>query len=428
MIDINLLRNNIDEVESRLNSRGFKIDKKNFIGLENERRNLQVKVQELQESRNDLSKKIGVEKSKGNDVTEHMKSVGQTNDLLKVQNGALEEVQNKIQEFLLDIPNLAHESVPIGQSENDNEVIKEVGEKKEFSFKVKDHVDIGESLGLDFDLGVKLSGARFTSIRSGLASLHRALGQFMLDIQTQDHGYEECYTPYLVNFDSLKGTGQLPKFEEDLFITKKGGSDEKLYLIPTGEVPLTNFVRDSIVDLNELPIKLTALTPCFRSEAGSYGKDTRGMIRQHQFDKVELVQICHPSQSYDVLDEMLSHAELILKKLALPYRVMSLCSGDMGFGAAKTFDIEVWMPSQDCYREISSISNCEDFQARRLKARFKDSDKKNKLLHTLNGSGIAVGRAMVAIIENYQLENGDVEVPKALVSYMNGVEIIQAKN
>ena len=428
MIDINLLRNNIDEVESRLNSRGFKIDKKSFIELENERRNLQVKVQELQESRNDLSKKIGVEKSKGNDVSEHMKSVGQTNDLLKVQNGALEEVQNKIQEFLLDIPNLAHESVPIGQSENDNEVIKEVGEKKEFSFKVKDHVDIGESLGLDFDLGVKLSGARFTSIRSGLASLHRALGQFMLDIQTQDHGYEECYTPYLVNFDSLKGTGQLPKFEEDLFITKKGGSDEKLYLIPTGEVPLTNFVRDSIVDLNELPIKLTALTPCFRSEAGSYGKDTRGMIRQHQFDKVELVQICHPSQSYDVLDEMLSHAELILKKLALPYRVMSLCSGDMGFGAAKTFDIEVWMPSQDCYREISSISNCEDFQARRLKARFKDSDKKNKLLHTLNGSGIAVGRAMVAIIENYQLENGDVEVPKALVSYMNGVKIIQAKN
>jgi seryl-tRNA synthetase len=389
---------------------------------------LQVKVQELQESRNDLSRKIGVEKSKGNDVSEHMKSVGQTNDLLKVQNGALEEVQNKIQEFLLDIPNLAHESVPIGQSENDNEVIKEVGEKKEFSFKVKDHVDIGESLGLDFDLGVKLSGARFTSIRSGLASLHRALGQFMLDIQTQEHGYEECYTPYLVNYDSLKGTGQLPKFEEDLFITKKGGSDEKLYLIPTGEVPLTNFVRDSIVDLNELPIKLTALTPCFRSEAGSYGKDTRGMIRQHQFDKVELVQICHPSQSYDVLDEMLSHAELILKKLALPYRVMSLCSGDMGFGAAKTFDIEVWMPSQDCYREISSISNCEDFQARRLKARFKDSDKKNKLLHTLNGSGIAVGRAMVAIIENYQLENGDVEVPKALVSYMNGVKIIQAKN
>jgi len=428
MIDINLLRNNIDEVESRLNSRGFKIDKKNFIDLENKRKNLQIKVQELQESRNNLSKKIGVEKSKGNNVSDYMRSVGQTNDLLKEQNSALEEVQNKIQEFLLDIPNLAHESVPIGQSENDNEVIKEEGEKKEFSFKVKDHVDLGESLGLDFDLGVKLSGARFTTIRSGLASLHRALGQFMLDIQTQEHGYEECYTPYLVNYDSLKGTGQLPKFEEDLFITKKGGSEDKLYLIPTGEVPLTNFVRDSIVDLTELPIKLTALTPCFRSEAGSYGKDTRGMIRQHQFDKVELVQICHPNESYEVLDEMLSHAELILKKLALPYRVMSLCTGDMGFGAAKTFDIEVWMPSQACYREISSISNCEDFQARRLKARFKDSDKKNKLLHTLNGSGIAVGRAMVAIIENYQLENGDIEVPKALVSYMNGVEIIQAKN
>ena len=428
MIDINLLRNNIDEVESRLNSRGFKIDKKNFIDLENKRKNLQIKVQELQESRNNLSKKIGVEKSKGNNVSDYMRSVAQTNDLLKEQNSALEEVQNKIQEFLLNIPNLAHESVPIGQSENDNEVIREEGEKKEFSFKVKDHVDLGESLGLDFDLGAKLSGARFTTIRSGLASLHRALGQFMLDIQTQEHGYEECYTPYLVNYDSLKGTGQLPKFEEDLFITKKGGSEDKLYLIPTGEVPLTNFVRDSIVDLTELPIKLTALTPCFRSEAGSYGKDTRGMIRQHQFDKVELVQICHPNESYEVLDEMLSHAELILKKLALPYRVMSLCSGDMGFGAAKTFDIEVWMPSQACYREISSISNCEDFQARRLKARFKDSDKKNKLLHTLNGSGIAVGRAMVAIIENYQLENCDIEVPKALVSYMNGVEIIQTKN
>jgi seryl-tRNA synthetase len=428
MIDINLLRNNIDEVESRLNSRGFKIDKKNFIDLENKRKNLQIKVQELQESRNNLSKKIGVEKSKGNNVSDYMRSVGQTNDLLKEQNSALEEVQNKIQEFLLNIPNLAHESVPIGQSENDNEVIREEGEKKEFSFKVKDHVDLGESLGLDFDLGAKLSGARFTTIRSGLASLHRALGQFMLDIQTQEHGYEECYTPYLVNYDSLKGTGQLPKFEEDLFITKKGGSEDKLYLIPTGEVPLTNFVRDSIVDLTELPIKLTALTPCFRSEAGSYGKDTRGMIRQHQFDKVELVQICHPNESYEVLDEMLSHAELILKKLDLPYRVMSLCSGDMGFGATKTFDIEVWMPSQGCYREVSSISNCEDFQARRLKARFKDSDKKNKLLHTLNGSGIAVGRAMVAIIENYQLKNGDIKVPEALVSYMNGVDVIQGKN
>ena len=427
MIDINLLRNNIDEVENKLNSRGFKLDRKGFVSFESDRKNLQIKVQELQESRNELSKRIGIEKSKGNEASELMKSVGDINVLLKEENEALEIIQSNIQDFLLNIPNLAHESVPVGLNEDENQLIKEVGEKKEYSFKAKDHVDLGEKLGLDFDLGVKLSGARFTTIRSNLASLHRALGQFMLDIQTLENGYEECYTPYLVNYESLQGTGQLPKFEEDLFVTKKGGSEDRLYLIPTGEVPLTNFVRDSIVDLIELPIKLTALTPCFRSEAGSYGKDTRGMIRQHQFDKVELVQICHPNQSYKVLDEMLSHAELILKKLALPYRVMNLCTGDIGFGAAKTYDIEVWMPSQECYREISSISNCEDFQARRLKARFKYSDKKNKLLHTLNGSGIAVGRAMVAIIENYQLENGDIKVPEVLISYMNGVEVIEAR-
>ena len=428
MIDINLLRNNIDEVASKLDHRGFTLDKKIFIELETDRKNLQVKVQELQESRNDLSKKIGIEKSQGNDVSEYMKSVGDINELLKKQNDALEILQSNIQEFMLNIPNVPHNSVPIGLTEEENEVIKEVGEKKEFSFDIKDHVDLGQKIGLDFDLGAKLSGARFTTIRSDLANLHRALGQFMLDIQTRENGYEECYTPYLVNYESLRGTGQLPKFEEDLFSTKKGGSDESLYLIPTGEVPLTNFVRDSILDLKELPMKLTALTPCFRSEAGSYGKDTRGMIRQHQFDKVELVQICHPNKSYDVLDEMLSHAEIILKKLALPYRVMSLCTGDMGFGAAKTFDIEVWMPSQNCYREISSVSNCEDFQARRLKARFKDNDKKNKLIHTLNGSGIAVGRAMVAIIENYQQANGDIQIPDALISYMNGVSVIKASN
>ena len=428
MIDINLLRNNIDEVASKLDHRGFTLDKKFFIELETDRKNLQVKVQELQESRNDLSKKIGIEKSQGNDVSEHMKSVSDINELLKKQNDALEILQSNIQEFMLNIPNVPHNSVPIGLTEEENEVIKEVGEKKQFSFDIKDHVDLGQKIGLDFDLGAKLSGARFTTIRSDLANLHRALGQFMLDIQTRENGYEECYTPYLVNYESLRGTGQLPKFEEDLFSTKKGGSDESLYLIPTGEVPLTNFVRDSILDLKELPMKLTALTPCFRSEAGSYGKDTRGMIRQHQFDKVELVQICHPNKSYDVLDEMLSHAEIILKKLALPYRVMSLCTGDMGFGAAKTFDIEVWMPSQNCYREISSISNCEDFQARRLKARFKDHDKKNKLIHTLNGSGIAVGRAMVAIIENYQQANGDIQIPDALISYMNGVSVIKASD
>ena len=428
MIDINLLRNNIDEVASKLDHRGFTLDKKIFIELETDRKNLQVKVQELQESRNDLSKKIGIEKSQGNDVSEYMKSVGDINELLKEQNDALEILQSNIQEFMLNIPNVPHNSVPIGLTEEENEVIKEVGEKKQFSFDIKDHVDLGQKIGLDFDLGAKLSGARFTTIRSDLANLHRALGQFMLDIHTRENGYEECYTPYLVNYESLRGTGQLPKFEEDLFSTKKGGSDESLYLIPTGEVPLTNFVRDSILDLKELPMKLTALTPCFRSEAGSYGKDTRGMIRQHQFDKVELVQICHPNKSYDVLDEMLSHAEIILKKLALPYRVMSLCTGDMGFGAAKTFDIEVWMPSQNCYREISSVSNCEDFQARRLKARFKDHDKKNKLIHTLNGSGIAVGRAMVAIIENYQQANGDIQIPDALISYMNGVSVIKASD
>jgi seryl-tRNA synthetase len=303
-------------------------------------------------------------------------------------------------------------------------VVKEVGDKKIFDFEVKDHVDLGQRLGLDFDMGSKLSGSRFAVIRSKLALLHRALGQFMLDTHTQDHGYEECYTPYLVNNESLLGTGQLPKFEEDLFITKKGGSEDSLYLIPTGEVPLTNFVRDTIVDKNDLPMKLTALTPCFRSEAGSYGKDTKGMIRQHQFDKVELVQITHPDKSYKVLEEMLGHAESIMQKLNLPYRVVSLCSGDMGFGAAKTFDIEVWVPSQNSYREISSVSNCEAFQARRLMARFRDDDKKNKYLHTLNGSGVAVGRAMVAIMENYQLENGDIQVPEVLIPYMGGVEVI----
>ncbi|KRP06251.1 MAG: serine--tRNA ligase, partial [Methylophilales bacterium BACL14 MAG-120920-bin58] len=282
--------------------------------------------------------------------------------------------------------------------------------------------------GLDFDLGAKLSGARFVVMRKDIARLHRAIGQFMIDTQVSEHGYEECYTPFLVNEDSLIGTGQLPKFSDDLFITKKGNSDEFLYLIPTGEVTLTNFVRDVILSNDQLPLKLTALTPCFRSEAGSYGKDTKGMIRQHQFEKVEMVQITHPDKSYEALEDMVSHAENILKKLELPYRVVLLCKGDMGFGAAKTFDIEVWIPSQECYREISSISNCEDFQARRLKARFKDIDGKNKLLHTLNGSGLAVGRTLVAIIENNQLENGDIQIPTALINYMGGLKVISANS
>jgi seryl-tRNA synthetase len=424
MIDINELRNEIDEVDLRLRSRGFVFDKELFVELEKQRKVHQINAQDLQEKRNDISKKIGIEKSKGNNAEKLMTDVAQINESLKNQNNALYSIQNKIQDYLLNVPNLPHKSVPHGLSEASNMVVKEVGDKKIFDFEVKDHVDLGQRLGLDFDMGSKLSGSRFAVIRSKLALLHRALGQFMLDTHTQDHGYEECYTPYLVNNESLLGTGQLPKFEEDLFITKKGGSEDSLYLIPTGEVPLTNFVRDTIVDKNDLPMKLTALTPCFRSEAGSYGKDTKGMIRQHQFDKVELVQITHPDKSYKALEEMLGHAESIMQKLNLPYRVVSLCSGDMGFGAAKTFDIEVWVPSQNSYREISSVSNCESFQARRLMARFRDDDKKNKYLHTLNGSGVAVGRAMVAIMENYQLKNGDIQVPEVLIPYMGGVEVI----
>ena len=424
MIDINELRNEIDVVDLRLRSRGFVFDKELFVELEKQRKVHQINAQDLQEKRNDISKKIGIEKSKGNNAEKLMTDVAQINESLKNQNNALYSIQNKIQDYLLNVPNLPHKSVPHGLSEASNMVVKEVGDKKIFDFEVKDHVDLGQRLGLDFDMGSKLSGSRFAVIRSKLALLHRALGQFMLDTHTQDHGYEECYTPYLVNNESLLGTGQLPKFEEDLFITKKGGSEDSLYLIPTGEVPLTNFVRDTIVDKNDLPMKLTALTPCFRSEAGSYGKDTKGMIRQHQFDKVELVQITHPDKSYEALEEMLGHAESIMQKLNLPYRVVSLCSGDMGFGAAKTFDIEVWVPSQNSYREISSVSNCEAFQARRLMARFRDDDKKNKYLHTLNGSGVAVGRAMVAIMENYQLKNGDIQVPEALIPYMGGVEVI----
>ncbi|MBT3512573.1 MAG: serine--tRNA ligase [Nitrosomonadales bacterium] len=424
MIDINQLRNELDEVSLRLKSRGFKFDTALFTDLETQRKVHQVKAQELQEKRNDISKKIGIEKSKGNEATDLMADVTQINESLKEQNDALTFIQKQIHDYLLKVPNLPHKSVPQGLTEDDNVIVRELGEKKLFDFEVKDHVDLGHPLGLDFDMGIKLSGARFAVIRSNLALLHRALGQFMLDTHTREHNYEECYTPYLVNNESLLGTGQLPKFEEDLFNTKKGGSEDNLFLIPTGEVPLTNFVRDVIVDKNELPIRLTALTPCFRSEAGSYGKDTRGMIRQHQFDKVEMVQIAHPESSYEALDEMLGHAESIMQKLALPYRVISLCAGDMGFGATKTFDIEVWVPSQNCYREISSVSNCEDFQARRLKARFRDNDKKNKFLHTLNGSGVAVGRAMVAVMENYQLKNGDIEVPEVLIPYMGGVKVI----
>jgi seryl-tRNA synthetase len=427
MININVLRDQPEQAKLELKKRGYNLDIEKFEKLEQERKSVQVKAQELQEQRNQVSKKIGLEKSKGNNVDELMKQVNSTADILKSYEAQLEKIQSDLQILLLDIPNIPHSTVPDGKNESDNLVVKEFGSIKSFNFSPKDHVDIGALHGLDFDLGSKLSGARFVVMRNKIARLHRAIGQMMLDTQVNDHGYEECYTPYLVNEDSLIGTGQLPKFSEDLFVTKKGNSDESLYLIPTGEVTLTNFVRDVILTNQELPLKLTALTPCFRSEAGSYGKDTRGMIRQHQFDKVEMVQVTHPEKSYQALDEMVSHAENILKKLDLPYRVVALCAGDIGFGAAKTFDIEVWIPSQECYREISSISNCEDFQARRLKARYKGMDGKNKLIHTLNGSGLAVGRALVAIIENYQLENGDIEVPSALLPYMGGLKIISVK-
>ena len=425
MIDINLLRDDVIGVANLLKKRGFDLDTEAFSELEASRKKIQVRTQELQEIRNENSKKIGVEKAKGSNTDSLMKLVSETSSELKALEVELSELQEKINDFLLLIPNIPHPSVPDGITDEDNVVVRECGTQKIFDFKVSDHVDVGKFLGLDFDLGTKLSGSRFVVMRGGIARLHRAISQFMLDIQVNEHGYEECYTPFLVNTESLIGTGQLPKFAEDLFVTKRGNDESDLYLIPTGEVPLTNLVSNSIQEEQHLPLKFTALTPCFRSEAGSYGKDTRGMIRQHQFEKVEMVQISHPDKSYEVLDEMVNHAENILSKLNLPYRVVELCKGDMGFGAAKTYDLEVWIPSQNMYREISSVSNCESFQARRMKARFKDSDKKNTLVHTLNGSGLAVGRTLVAILENNQLEDGSVAIPDALSSYMDGEKILK---
>jgi seryl-tRNA synthetase len=345
----------------------------------------------------------------------------------------LDAIQTEMQTLLLAVPNLPHESVPVGADEHGNVVVRSWGVPKAFDFPVKDHVDLGDPLGLDFEMGVKLTGSRFTVMKGQIARMHRALAQFMLDVQTTEHGYTECYTPYIVNGDSLRGTGQLPKFEGDLFAAKKGGQDGEaqpdntaLYLIPTSEVPLTNFVRDVVMPEADLPIKLTAHTPCFRSEAGSAGRDTRGLIRQHQFDKVEMVQIVHPEKSYEALEQMTGHAEAILQKLGLPYRVMSLCTGDMGFGASKTYDLEVWLPAQNTFREISSVSNCEAFQARRLQARYKNAQGKNELVHTLNGSGLAVGRALVAVLENYQNADGSVTVPEVLRPYMGGVAVLKA--
>ncbi|MBS0309668.1 MAG: serine--tRNA ligase [Proteobacteria bacterium] len=423
MIDIQLLRKDIASVAARLAARKFQLDVAGFNALEAERKQIQTRTEELQGKRNTLSKQIGILKGKGEDASAVMAEVGGIGDELKTSAERLDVVQTKLSDFMLTIPNLPHESVPAGQDESANVEVRKVGAPRAFDFEVKDHVDVGAALGLDFDVATKLTGSRFAVMKGGIARLHRALAQFMLDTHTGAHGYTECYTPYIVNADSLRGTGQLPKFEADLFAAKKGGQEgegEALYLIPTSEVPLTNMVRDEIVAADALPLKLTAHTPCFRSEAGSYGRDTRGMIRQHQFDKVEMVQIVHPDNSYEALEEMVGHAENILKKLGLPYRVMTLCTGDMGFGAAKTYDLEVWLPAQNTYREISSVSNCEAFQARRMQARFRNMQGKPELVHTLNGSGLAVGRTLVAILENYQQADGSVEIPEALRPYMGG--------
>lgn len=426
MLDIQALRNDLDGVVSQLKKRGFEFDSASFTALENERKTVQTRTQELQAKRNNTSKQIGFAKSKGEDVSAIMAEVAGLGDQLKADEARLVELQTDLQNILLNVPNLPHESVPAGKSEADNVEVRKVGTPRTFDFEIKDHTDVGTPLGLDFDTGIKLSGARFTFMRGQIAKLHRALAQFMLDTQTEQHGYEECYTPYLVNKETLTGTGQLPKFEEDLFSLTH--NDSKLYLIPTSEVTLTNTVRDEIVLLESLPIKLTAHTPCFRSEAGSYGRDTKGMIRQHQFDKVEMVQIVHPDTSYAVLDEMVGHAENILKALGLPYRVVSLCVGDMGFGAAKTYDLEVWLPAQNTYREISSVSNCEAFQARRLQARFRNESGKTEFVHTLNGSGLAVGRTLVAVLENYQNADGSVTVPEVLRPYMHNLECIKVNS
>ena len=434
MLDILLLRKDlgttVERLQTRKNPQPF-LNVEAFQALEAERKTLQTRTEELQAQRNQLSKQIGMLMGKGDkEGAEAAKAQVAASKVELEQSAArLDQIQAELQTLLLAVPNLPHESVPVGGDEHGNVEVRRWGQPRAFDFEVKDHVDVGTPLGLDFDMGVKLSGSRFTVMKGPIARLHRALAQFMLDLQTQQHGYTECYVPYAVNADSLKGTGQLPKFEGDLFAAKKGGQDGEpvpdnaaLYLIPTSEVPLTNFVRDMVLQESDLPLKLTAHTPCFRSEAGSYGRDTRGMIRQHQFDKVEMVQITHPDKSYEALEEMTRHAETVLQQLGLPYRVMALCTGDMGFGSAKTYDLEVWLPAQNTFREISSVSNCEAFQARRLQARFKNAQGKNELVHTLNGSGLAVGRTLVAVLENYQQADGSVTVPEVLRPYLGGVE------
>ncbi len=431
MLDITLLRRDLDGVLARLatrkNPQPF-LDADTFRALEAERKTLQIRTEELQSRRNQLSKQIGGLKAKGQDTTAVMAEVGGIGDEMKAGGERLAQLQSAMDAMLLHVPNLPAADVPVGPDEHANVEVRRWGTPRTFDFTVKDHVDLGAPLGLDFETGAKLSGSRFTFMQGAAARLHRALAQFMLDVQTTEHGYTECYTPYLVQAKALQGTGQLPKFEQDLFHVTSGDGDaagSKWYLIPTSEVTLTNAVAETVLAIDQLPIKLTAHSPCFRSEAGSAGRDTRGLIRQHQFDKVEMVQIVHPEHSEGALAEMVGHAEAILQKLGLPYRVLLLSTGDMGFGAAKTFDLEVWVPAQGTYREISSCSNCEAFQARRMQTRFKNAQGKNEFVHTLNGSGLAVGRTLVAVLENCQNADGSITVPDVLRPYMGGVEVLR---
>ncbi|MCC7115883.1 MAG: serine--tRNA ligase [Burkholderiales bacterium] len=431
MLDIQLFRHDIGAVAAGLAKRGVALDTVRFEALERERKDIQTRTQELQNRRNVVSKQVGAAKGRGEDATALLAEGAGLGDDLRRLEGELDRVQGAQREFLLDLPNLTHETTPVGRSSDDNVEVRRWGAPRAFDFAVRDHTDLGEGLGLlDFAAAAKLSGARFSLLRGDLARLHRALAQFMLDTHTREHGYVEHYTPYVVNAETLVGTTQLPKFEADMFSVRKGGQEgegEKLYLISTSEITLTNTVRGEILPAESLPIRLTAHTPCFRSEAGSYGKDTRGMIRQHQFDKVEMVQIVHPSESYEALEQMTRHAETILQRLGLPYRVMALCTGDIGFASAKTYDLEVWLPGQGAYREISSCSNCEAFQARRMQARFRNAQGRTELVHTLNGSGLAVGRTLVAVMENCQRADGGIDVPAALVPYMGGVDVIGAR-
>ncbi len=424
MLDIQLLRSDFERVARRLADRAFVLDAETFRTIEQDRKDVQSRTQELQAARNQFARRIGQAKAKGEDVSALMAESSRVNAELENLERRLAEVQGKLQDFLLGVPNVPYESVPVGKSSEDNLEMRRIGEPRQFDFPIRDHVDVGARLGmLDFDTAIKIAGARFALMKGPLARLHRSIAQFMLDVHTQEHGYTEIYAPYLVNAASMRGTGQLPKFEEDLFAVPRGDG-EKFYLIPTAEVPVTNIVRDEILPLDALPLKFVCHSPCFRSEAGSHGKDTRGMIRQHQFDKVELVQIIHPQKSYEGLEQLTGHAETILKRLGLPYRVVTLCTGDMGFSAAKTYDIEVWLPGQNAYREISSCSNFEAFQARRMQARYRNERGKPEPVHTLNGSGLAVGRTLIAVMESYQRADGGIDIPAALRPYMGGLEVI----